>query len=241
MDYPATKNRPMKVAFVLDAEAIRRLSVLLDEAGKSARQQIVGPDVPQYTVQFADGVSVPFRDVEEVIGQSNASDRPIVSLTAATQRGFAEGAYVVLRGEPDPTIEYTIRGPQKDVIYLGAKFDEWISSITQRYPTFFLREHSSMTLIAATFAPVILIAYFVLHFFPQQTAHASWTKLAVLVGAWILEAWSVRLFPTATFAIGHGKDRYEALKKLRVFVLVSIPFGVVGSVVAAWIYENYRR
>lgn len=229
----------MKVAFVLDAEALRRLSVLLEEAGTIGRQQVVGLDAPQYTVQFADGVSVPFRDVEEVIGQSNAPDRPIVSLMAATLRGPAEGAYVVLRGEPDPTIEYTIRGPQKEVIYLGAKFDEWISSITQRYS--FLREHSTATLTAAIFVPLILGGYVLLRLFPQQIARHGWIKGAIIFGAWILEVLSVRLFPPATFAIGHGKQRYKTLQTIRMLILVSIPVGIAGSVLAAWIYDNYRR
>jgi hypothetical protein len=239
MDYPATKNRPMNVAFVLDDEALRRLPVLLEEAGKSARQQIVGPDAPQYTVQFADGVSVPFQDIEEVIRQSNAPDRPIVSLTATTQRGFAAGAYVVMRGEPDPTIEYTIRGPQKDVIYLGAKFDEWISSITQRHS--FFREHSTMTIVAAIFVPIILGGYALPRFFPQQIAQHGWIKGAVIFGAWILEALSVRLFPPATFAIGHGKHRYKTLKRLRTLILVSVPVGIAISLIATWIYVNYHR
>jgi len=225
-DYPTSKTRPANIDFVLDAEALRRPARVLDESGGTQ----------EYAVKFADGRTVRFPNVEQVIGQPNTRENPIVSLIAGTPQPIS----IVFRGTPDPTVEYTINGPQKEVIYLADKLDEWMSSIAGWYSWLRVPTYSLGVLAITICAPFLLWSYVLPHFFIDQTARHAWTKPCFFIACWILEWWATKLFPRAVFAIGQGERRYGALKKLRATFFVAIPSAIVLGWITTWLHDHYR-
>jgi len=231
-NYQATKTRPLNFAFILDAESLRQLAGVLGESGRDL----------QYTVTWADGTSIPYPDIEEVIRQPNSKENPIISLIAGTPQEANQSAYIVFKKDPDPTVEYTISGPQNKVVYLAHKLEEWVSTTRQWYSVF-TRSYAFLTFVVALAAPIILWSYVVSRFFPnlpKSSTPETWQKSVWIVGVWVLEIFSTKLFPKATFAIGKGAQRYESIKSLRTALLWVIPSSLVLSGIARWLYDHYR-
>ena len=160
MKNEASKTRSLKIAFVVNADHLRRLATVLGEASKPL----------EYTVGFSDGTSVRYSDVEDIIKLPNPKEHSITSLIAGTPEEGAladipympisagpgvpstkvpEGppstAYVTLRkssAAESPSVEYTISGTRRNVIYLGADLDNWVAAIRQCYT--WLRSESSI-------------------------------------------------------------------------------------------------
>ena len=72
MENRASKNRPFNIAFVLTPELLKRLAVILKEASERL----------EFTVKFADGTSVAYDQVEEIIEQPNSDRRSIIGVIA---------------------------------------------------------------------------------------------------------------------------------------------------------------
>src|SRR5216684_2492173 len=121
----AEKTRSLKIAFVVNADHLRRLATVLGEASKQL----------EYTVGFSDGTSVHYNDVEDIIKLPNSNEHSIISLIAGTPEEGNQTAFVTLRkSDPEsPTLEYTLGGPQRNVVYLGAQLDDWVAAIRQWY------------------------------------------------------------------------------------------------------------
>ena len=73
MEDKASKTRSVNIAFVADAELLRRLEVVLAEVSKAL----------EYMVKYSDGTTVHYPDIEDVINQPNAKRHSIVAVTAA--------------------------------------------------------------------------------------------------------------------------------------------------------------
>jgi hypothetical protein len=233
VDYQATKTRSLSIAFVLDAESLRQLATVLGESGRDM----------QFTVKWADGTSVPYPSVEEVIQQPNSKENPIISLIAETSPEDSQSASIVFRKNPDPTVEYTINGPQRNVVYLTYKLDQWVSTTRQWYSLFSQSGYAALALLAACAAPIILWNYVVSHFFPNLPKDGTpepWEKSVWIVGVWVFEGFSTKMFPKATFALGHGTRRHEAIKSIRGALLYAVPSSIVLGLIAAWLYDHYR-
>src|SRR5258707_11603388 len=123
----ASKTRTLDIAFVVNADLLRRLATILGETS----------DKLEYTVKFSDGTSVHYHDIEEVIGQPNSKERSIVSLIAGPADERVRSAYVNLKKNGSPSVEYTINGTQRDVIYFADQLDDWVSAVRQWYSPFF--------------------------------------------------------------------------------------------------------
>ncbi len=123
MQTEASKTRSLEIAFLVDEESLRRLEKLLREIGDSL----------EYQVKFSDGHTLQFRNIEEVLKLPNTRTRSIVSLISGVTGRAKRSAYVVLKdptsqpskflllGETSsdsPSVEYTINGTQRDVIFL---------------------------------------------------------------------------------------------------------------------------
>ena len=232
VDYQTAKTRPLDIAFVLEADSLRHLATVLGESGRYL----------EYTVKLADGTSVRYPDIEEVIKQPNLRENAIVSLIAGTPTEDFQSAYVVLRKDPAPTVEYTVNGPQQKVVYLAYKLDQWVATIQQWHSRFYLSGYAGVALLVAIAAPILLWNGVVSHFFPNVPKDSTpypWQKSVWIVGMWVLEGFATKLFPKATFAVGQGAKRYETVKKVRVALFYAIPSAVILSLIAAWIHDHY--
>ncbi len=103
MENETSKTRSLKVAFLLDPTNLKNLQTLLSE--------VHGPT--EYRVKFSDGSTVKY-DVEEIIGQPNAGEKFIVAVMASVE-GEGRSIFLGMRGDPEPSVEYTLAGRQRDV------------------------------------------------------------------------------------------------------------------------------
>src|SRR6266568_6292387 len=130
MKNEASKTRSLDIAFVVTPDLHKRLAVILGETS----------DTLEYTAKFSDGTSVHYNKIEDVIGQPNSDERSIVSLIAGTADETVKSAYVNLKKNDSPSLEYTINGAQRDVIYFADKLDDWVAATRQWYSPFFSSE-----------------------------------------------------------------------------------------------------
>jgi len=224
MENEASKTRTLDVAFVADAELLRRLEVVLREVDAATLE---------YAVKFSDGSTVTYSDIEEVIAQPNSSRRSIVSVIAGAQGRAGRSAYVTLRDNPSPSVEYTVNGRQRDVIYFADKLDDLVAALSQWYSPFFSKLQI-VPLVVVIALPLMAAGALAAHFPPNKPGPLSWIPGIGLLLVAAIEYWASKLFPRGTFAIGNGAKRHHLFDALR--------YGFVGSVVAGvvanWIYKH---
>jgi hypothetical protein len=216
MENKASKNRALKIAFVMDAQHLHRLKTILKEVG----------DVLEYTIKFSDGSSVQYDDIKDIISLPNPPHRSITSLTVNTV-GDGQSASVVVKNSSEPYVEYTVNGTQQKVAYFGEQFDDWIATIKQWYSWFLEGAGSAVFFIAAIAFPFLLASRLPEHF---PALHA-WA-LGILAAAVIVEILLFKLFPKGTFAIGDGIRRYRLIANVRTVCLVGYVISFLGSVSA---------
>jgi hypothetical protein len=240
MEAEASKTRSLEIAFVIDTEHLRQLENVLREVG----------DAPEYQVKFSDGHALQLRDIKDVLKQPNSRTRAIVSLIAGvTGRGGKQSIYVVLkdaqpqpggvlasRSSSSPSVEYTVTGTQRNVIYLGDELDEWTAGIRQWYSAFYHGVLSFALFIAIIAVPIWLWkSASQLLFTSEFLKRHDWLQAATVVGLWVAIYWTFKLFPRATFAIGQGIQRHRFFIYLRNTVLLTFLLSVVASMLANWI------
>lgn len=221
----ASKTRSLKIAFVVNADNLRRLNTVLSEASKQL----------EYTVGFSDGTSVRYGDVEDIIKLPNSAEHSITSLIAGTPEEGNQSAFVTLRksGPESPSLEYTLNGQQRNVVYLGAQLDDWVAAIRQWYSV-----GRSFEAAGAFFALIVLLApifawgYLFQFLFPQALRTLSWVKSLAIVLLYVAEFGIFKLFPRGTFAIGRVAARHEFLVWVRRGVLAALAVSVIAGVIA---------
>lgn len=240
MQTEASKTRSFELAFLVDPEHLKQLEPILLELGNSL----------EYQVKLSDGHTLQYHNLNEVLKEPNSRKKSIVSLIAgATGRG-KQSAFVVLKDKPartsysplgdhaptSPSVEYTINGTQKDVVYIGEKLDEWVSGVRQWYSTF---EHGIplLLLVALIVAgPIWLWSKASPHLFSAAFLKLhDWLQGATIVAIWVAIYWTFRLFPKATFAIGQGARRHQFFTYLRNGVLGAFVLSALASLLANWL------
>lgn len=229
MEYPASKTRSLNIAFVVNTDLLKRLAKILGETSNNL----------EYNVKFSDGTSVRYGDIIEVIGQPNSNRRSIVALIAGT--GTAEktdkSAYVNLR-KTVPSLEYTINGTQRNVIYLADKLDDWSATIRQWYSPIFSRTASMLSVLLV--ALPVLVAYRVSLFYPPIVPAKGIVLIVVaLLATAALEVCALWFFPLGTFAIGDGERRHQLFTYVRRGVLLTFGLSVIAGVVANLITSHH--
>jgi hypothetical protein len=229
MEYPASKTRALNIAFVVNAEHLRRLTEILGERSEKL----------EYTVKFTDGTSVRYGKVEEVVRQPNSNKRSIVSLIVGPAERTAKSAYVNLKKSDSPSLEYTIDGTQRDVVYFADKLDDWAATIRQWYSPFFSWAGSILSVVVLGLP--IFIAYRVTLLYPYVSAGKGGVLIAVvMIATGIIEVYSLAvLFPRGTFAVGHGEKRHQILTFVRNTLLVGLGISVIGGVIANWLTRRH--
>jgi hypothetical protein len=211
MENEATKNRPLKVAFLLDATSLRSLQALLSE--------IIGPI--EYRVKFSDGSTIKYGDVEEIIAQPNAGTKCIVGVISSVE-GEGRSIFLGMRGDPEPSVEYTVAGMQSDVFNLADSLDNWIASCTRWYSPF---HASNLGLLLAAFflaLPFYVTGHFNHAYPPNENEWQPYGSIAVLIAVFATEFWTLKLFPRATFAVGYGAQREKLFNVIRISVLLAL-------------------
>jgi hypothetical protein len=244
----AEKTRSLKIAFVVNADHLRHLARVL---GKVSEQV-------EYTVGFSDGTNVRYADVEEVINQANSGEHSITSLIAGTPEektlddirympsrggpgepstkvavGPPATAYVTLRKSKleSPSLEYTITGPQREVVFLSLQLDDWVAEIRQWYSAGQSFEAAgAFYAFIALIAPPLVWGYASRFLFPQA-AKTPWDKYLIVL-LYVAEFAILKLFPRGTFAIGRGATQHESLVWLRRGVLAALVVSIIAGVIA---------
>jgi hypothetical protein len=228
MQNAASKNRAPEIAFVADAPILRRLAVVLREIS----------EVVEYSVKFSDGTSVTYTDIEEVIEQPNSGPRSIVSVVAVATDGGIQAGYVVLRKNAAPYVEYTVNGPQRNVIYFSDQLDVWLSGLRQWYSPALSSAGGVVLLFIAFLLPLYLVDHAPHSFLGLAKSH-RWIRGVSIVLMWVVECFIFQLFPRGTFAIGYGAKRHQLLVSIRNGIFVIFVLSVTASVVANWITRQF--
>jgi len=215
MQNETSKTRSLKVAFLLDPESIRRLHALLGELN--------GPI--EYRVKFDDGTTIKY-DMDEIIGQPNAGNKVIIGILTSVA-GEGRSISLTMRGDPEPSVEYTMTGIQQDVVYFADKLDTWIAACTQWYSPFYASSLGILLVIGLFALPIFLAGRVAAVFSPKGSDWHSYLSGATLIGTAVAEYWILKLFPLATFAIGHGARRNQLFGVIRVSVLLAIAVALV--------------
>jgi hypothetical protein len=223
MKNEASKTRSLDIAFVVTPDLLKRLAIILEETS----------DVLEYTAKFSDGTSVHYDKIEDVIEQPNSDERSIVSLIAGTAGENMKSAFVNLKENDSPSLEYTINGAQRDVIYFADQLDDWVAAVRQWYSPFFSGPSnpsgpSLILFITLVGLPLFLCAR-VAKAYPAtlgKGAPYQWLLLVGLAGLGVAEYWILKLFPRGTFSIGQGERRHQFL----VYIRRSVIFATVLSV-----------
>jgi hypothetical protein len=216
MENETTKNRQLKSAFLLESTSLRSLQTILSE--------IHGP--VEYRVKFSDGSTVKYGSVEEIVGQPNSGTRSIVSVISSVG-GEGRTAFLGMRGDPEPSVEYTLTGAQRDVIYFADKLDDWIASCTQWYSRFYTSNLGLLIAVAVIALPVYFAGRVANVYPPSKGDWHQWLSGLTLVGVGFAEYWTLRLFPRATFAVGYGARRNQLFDVIRVSVLLAVAVALV--------------
>ncbi len=224
MENEASKTRSMDIAFLVDSETLTGLEKLLCEV-KGALE---------YKVKFSDGSMVKYDDIVDVIGQPNSNKRFIVSILASAEGHAGHSAFLTMRNDPEPSVEYTISGSQRNVIYFADKLDDWIASSRQWYSAFFSSRLGALAALAALALPLFLANKSEILY----PAGKSWLPLTTMIVVGLAEYWTFKLFPRATFALGHGARRHQLFSYIRNTVLAGFAISVLASVFANWLTKH---
>ncbi len=143
------KSQTFKMAFLLDADSLRRLSDLLKE---NVLDQI---EVPKrayvtednevaykplyekrinYSVDFSDDSSFETPSIEEVLNLPNSNRRRITSVSLSTPFMASKiRAEVRLRDSRYGSVSYDLRGEDKEVLSLADKLEDRLPGLRQWY------------------------------------------------------------------------------------------------------------
>jgi hypothetical protein len=231
MKNEASKTRTLDIAFVVTPELLKQLAVILGETS----------DTLEYTAKFSDGTSVHYDKIEDVLGQPNSDERSIVSLIAGTADEAVKSAYVNLKKNDSPSLEYTINGAQRDVIYFADQLDDWVAAVRQWYSPFFSGPSNAsgagaVLLLAAVFLPLYAWDHISrLSGALGKGGSYQWIALPALTVMAVAEYWILKLFPRGTFAIGQGEKRHQFFIYIRRTVIVGSLLSVVIRVLWVWL------
>jgi len=146
MQNETSKTRSLKVAFLLDLANLRTLQALLSEIKGSL----------EYKVKFSDGSTTKYGDMDEITGLPNTGKKFITAILASVEGKPGHSMFLTMRGDPEPSVEYTLTGGQRDVGYFADKLDDWIASCTQWYSPFYASNLGVLLAIGLFTFPVYL-------------------------------------------------------------------------------------
>ena len=167
-----------------------------------------------------------------MIEQPNSDERSIVSLIAGTADETVRSAYVNLKKNDSPSLEYTINGAQRDVIYFADQLDDWVAATRQWYSPFFSGPSNASGAGIILFVVTVSLPLYAWDHISRLSGALGkggsyqWVALPAIALMGVAEYWILKLFPRGTFAIGQGEKRHQFFMYLRRTVI----FGTVLSI-----------
>jgi hypothetical protein len=234
MKNEASKTRSLDIAFVITPDLLKRLAVILGETS----------DALEYTAKFSDGTNVHYDKIEDVIGQPNSDERSIVSLIAGTADGTVKSAYVNLKKNDSPSLEYTINGTQRDVIYFADQLDDWVAATRQWYSPFFSGPSNPSGAGVVLFFVAIFLPIYAWDYISRLSAilgkggSYQWIALPAMIAMWVAEYFVLKLFPRGTFAIGQGEKRHQFFIYLRRTVIFGTLLSILVRALWTWFAKH---
>jgi hypothetical protein len=236
MKNQASKTRTSNIAFVVTPDLLKRLAVILGETSQEL----------EYTVKFSDGTSVYYDKIEDVIGQPNSDERSIVSLIAGTADETSKSAYVNLKKKEPPSVEYTINGTQRDVIYFADQLDDWVAATRQWYSPLFSGTPDFLSVVAVVLilAGALFLPWYAWEHISRMSpalgkgGSYGWVGFLAFVLWWIVGCWILKVFPRGTFAIGQGERRHQYFLYLRRTVIFGSMLSIAIRVLWVWFTKH---
>lgn len=202
----ANKDTEYERAFVVDEGALRRLNkIVTDQAGGLT-----------YKVSLSDG-TVLHPSFEEIFGLANLSGRAIHKISGETayQQPLRIG-FAIDNSLWAKTIDFSVRGEERDVAFVSDRLDEWASSVSKRYGFLCFPNGRMIGIQAAAWfggAALIFLSGYYSHRWPTLTSVSVVLGLVLVISAMAF-GWVVKyVFPRGIFAVGGGIARLQTYEK----------------------------
>jgi len=230
----ANKDIKYERAFVVDEVALKRLNkIVTDQAGALT-----------YKVSLSDG-TVLHPSFEEIFGVANLSGRAIHKISGETDyRQPLWIAFSIDNSVWAKTLDFSIRGEERDVVFVSNRLDEWASSVSKGYS--FLCFPNGRTIgiqIASWFGGVALLC--LSSFFVNRWRTLTSLSLVlgiVLVVIAISFGWVVKyVFPRGIFAIGGGIARLQTYEKRQRRFSIGTIIGAIITVLLGILSNRLSR
>jgi hypothetical protein len=220
----AQKDFGYQSAFIVDEAALRRLDGIVREHSEGLA----------YRVMLSDRTTLQPPQFEDVLGLTNSASREIRKISVETLYGAALRIELSIDADGgwSKTLEFTVRGEEKDVVFVSGKLEEWASTVTQWYGLIsFPRVWMVIFQVYGSFAGVVLILTGDwLHWSLARRVVASIIGLVLIATAFALSLLRRWVFPPGIFAIGDGQKRLATFQtRQKVFTLETIlaPIGTL--------------
>jgi hypothetical protein len=233
-------RRSFNGAFVIDEDALRRLSGIVAEVSETC----------DYIVTLESGVTFKLDTIDAVLNVHNPAENPIRAIEVRTSANQEFGVKVRITSERQWRSGYwhvfSTFG-EKDASYLSQRLDDWVAGIQPWYSGI-----ATLNFIL-TFFGVLFTAFLGLLLIaliptdpggPVEEGHRfALSELSQLVGSWIWVTPVIlaipadfirsRLFPKGTFAIGDGVYRYMRAMAWRNAFMLGVGVLLLASIVMA--------
>lgn len=244
-----SKSRSLNLAFVLDAQALDRITDLLT---KKVLERIELDECRfkkeiEYEAKLSDSTTKSKLSIGDLLDLPNSPTRQIKQIHIHTPYVSAElQADVWFKNETITPVYYAVRGDEETVESLSSNLEDEIAGVRQWY-TPLTSDRASM--MAGMYG--LVLSFLTLAFVLSLAAFGTILKpyivnIPVVVAGSILllvlpailfglALFGAKLFPTGIFAIGQGEQRHKRLKKIRTTILISVPLTLLIEIVAALI------
>jgi hypothetical protein len=230
-----SKDLSFRSAFVLDQAALERVMHILGE---------VSGDV-EFRVHCSDGSTKYPSSSEELLSLPNTSDQAITRISLATTYARSPRVSIDMRNdfEMGPSIECTVDGQDKDVVFLGYRLSEWVSTIRQTYSAIAFSTPTSYGLVFLSYVLGAVLLGAAVDFFRHVSAPGALgigvLGVSLASAPWWGKRVRRRLFPIGLFAVGDGIRRHQQFLSLKRHlslgaILVAIGASIIGGIVAYW-------
>ena len=242
-----TKTRSINIAFVLDAQALDRITDLLTKKvlerieldERRFKKEI------EYEAELSDGTTKSKLSIEDLLDLPNSPTKQIKQIRIHTPYAAEElQATVWFKNEMITPVYYTMRGDEEAVESLSSNLEDEIAGVRQWY-TPLTSDRAFMMMMGYSVVLSLLLLVSVLSsvlfrikpLIGNMPVAASSILLlvppAILIG---LTLFGVKLFPAGTFPIGQGEQRHKRLTYIRNLILTGvmlpIPVGILVNLIS---------
>lgn len=225
----ATSEWKWKHAYALEEDHIKKLWTLLEDRIGEVEAEL----------HCAHDTKLKVKELKQLLGYANSSERQIISMSLRAWKKADTSAWLVFPPSNDYTsgIRVELNASEDVVQRLKDRIREVLVSSRPWYSRIARNDYISHALniflvVSCLFTFLstsglvgadaqILRPYFWIVVFP----------VVGLLGGWVLNVLSRRVFPMASFCIGEGKKRYGVMENVRWVVVIGFTVGIAASAV----------